>query len=355
MEPWLAPMLATAVDTVPTGPDWSLEPKFDGWRLVVHRGHGPDIRVFAGRNGSEYTGRMPWLEDQIREMCPPDTALDGEIVGTEWGDVQGHMTRTSGGTVPEGALQYVVFDILRANGQDVRSMPLSDRYQLLNALGWDRAKHVIPTPRAEATQDAYERIVAAGGEGVVVKRLSARYANSRSTSWVKIKAKATDEARITGFKPGEPGSRWQGGVGAFEVEMLDTGAKSRVKCGTDERHISAANEPEKWLGVVIEIEHNGLSAKGVPRHPRFIRRRDDRLPDRPVRTAQTNPQPRRARMDWIRNYNAMGEAKLRRCIAELQAGRGDAVDRVKQNGGDVDANLRAAETALHNKMGLPAR
>lgn len=354
MEPWLAPMLATAVDEVPTGPDWSLEPKFDGWRLVVHRGVGDDVRVFAGRNGSEYTGRMPWLQEQIAEMCPPDTALDGEIIGTEWGDVQGHMTRTSGGTVPEGALQFVVFDILRANGTDVRSLPLADRYQLLNALGWDRAKDVLPVPRAEATQQAYEAIVAAGGEGVVVKRLTSRYANSRSTSWVKLKAKATDEATVVGFKPGTPGTRWEGKVGAFEIEMLDSGAKSRVKCGTDERHEDASAHPERWLNVVIEVEHNGLSRDGVPRNPRFIRRRDDRAPDRPVRTAPA-PQPRRASMDWIRNYNAMGDKKLIVCIRELRAGEGAAVDRVNQQGGDVAANLRAAESAATVKgLEVPA-
>jgi hypothetical protein len=50
---------------------------------------------------------------------------------------------------------------------------------------------------------------------------------------------------------------------------------------TTRREITA--NPERWLGTVVEIKHHGLSADGVPRHPQFLRRRDDRSTQAPVK------------------------------------------------------------------------
>jgi hypothetical protein len=55
-----------------------------------------------------------------------------------------------------------------------------------------------------------------------------------------------------------------------------------------------------------------------------------------------------------RNYEAMGDTKLKRCVAELKAGEGDAYDRCLERGsgdpaGDLTEALRAA-----NQRGLSA-
>ena len=50
-----------------------------------------------------------------------------------------------------------------------------------------------------------------------------------------------------------------------------------------------------------------------------------------------------------RNYSAMGEAKLRKAIAELEAGKGDAVDRARGKGEDIMDNLEAAYRAAQKK------
>lgn len=46
---------------------------------------------------------------------------------------------------------------------------------------------------------------------------------------------------------------------------------------------------------------------------------------------------------WMRNYSAMGDAKLMRCVREFAQGYGDAVSRVEQRGGSVEDNRAKCE------------
>jgi ATP-dependent DNA ligase len=353
MDPALKPMLCTPADVVPEGPEWVLEGKLDGWRLIMHRTDDA-VLTFAGRNGSEYHGKVPYIDAVLLDALPPDTVLDGELIGRKgWGDVQGVMTRGTGGHEPSAAipaLTLVVFDVLRVAGNDARALPWEKRRELLTQiepnLDLDR---VLIAPVGESTAAAHEEMLRLGLEGSVCKRIAARYENRRSAAWVKIKPQTTDEARIIGFKPGKPGTRWDGKVGAFEIEMLDNGGvRTTVKCGTDERHEDATAHPENWLHTVIEIKHHGIQSSGVPRHPQFFRRRDDRTePVAPARTAPKMTAPRRpAGGGSGRNYGAMGAAKLERCIRELEAGSGDAYERCIAKGADPQADLAIARQAL---------
>lgn len=47
--------------------------------------------------------------------------------------------------------------------------------------------------------------------------------------------------------------------------------------------------------------------------------------------------------NWMRNYGAMGDNKLMRCVAEFQSGYGDAVQRVMTRGGSVEDNRTKCE------------
>jgi hypothetical protein len=123
MEAFLKPMLCGKADLVPEGDEWVAEPKFDGWRAVTHV--GDQVRMFCGREGSEYSGKLPYIERVLRTILPPDSVVDGELLGSEWGDVQGVMTRGNGQPhVPSSAvpaLTYVLFDITRLNGEDLHA------------------------------------------------------------------------------------------------------------------------------------------------------------------------------------------------------------------------------------------
>jgi len=338
-------MLCQQVDVVPEGLEWILEPKFDGWRIIAE--FGERTRLLGGRNGTDYSGQLPYLDAALASL-PPDTAVDGELISERGFSDVGSIMRSSRAHRPSAgssALTFVVFDVLRLAGQDVRSRPWHERRALLEALTFGSG--VTVSPSGPATAAAHERLLALGMEGSVCKRRESRYVGAKSPAWVKVKPQTSDEATVVGFKPGTVGGSFDGMVGAFEVEMLGTGVATTVKCGTVARHQEATDHPERWLGVVIELAHHGIDAKsGVPRHPQFLRRRDDRV-------AAATPAPREASIKGgstvrMRNYGAMKDPKLLACIDQLREG-GDARDRVEAQGGDVVENIEAAEAVARDR------
>jgi ATP-dependent DNA ligase len=344
MESWLMPMLCGSADVVPEGSEWVMERKYDGWRAVIHVKDG-QVRLFGGRNGNSYSGKLPYIEKELLARLPNDTAIDGELIAGEWGDVQGVMTRGAGPHVPSEhvpALTFVAFDLIRVAGSDIRSLEWHDRRALLVTAELHECDHVDVSKAVPASQAQHDLWIEDGAEGSVCKLLSSRYVNSRSKLWVKIKPQTTDEARVIGFKPGKAGGKFDGMVGAFEVEMLETAAKTTVKCGDDARHREATDHPERWLGVVIEVAHHGIQASGKPRHPQFFRRRDDRT-DAPasVPTKRRAPKVSNGATGRMRNYGAMKDEKLRRVIGELES-KGDAYQRALNGSGNPQADLEFA-------------
>jgi ATP-dependent DNA ligase len=371
MESWLRPMLADPVDVVPTGDEWIIEGKLDGWRMIAQHTRTGRLCVYGGRNGNLYSGQVPYIEETLKRLLPPSTAIDGELIGRgtsgTMGDVQSIMTmgvpHVPHPAIP--ALTFVAFDLIELAGDDLRGKPWTERREKLEALLQMGGAHVTLSPYSASTQAMHEEFLAHGLEGSVCKRTDSRYFTQRTAAWVKIKPQKTAEATIVGFKPGRTGGDLDGKVGAFRLEMIPDGAQTTVKCGTDERHDDATAHPENWLGKVIEIKHHGLGENGVPRHPQFLRVREDRTetprerqmreaanPKPQARQPKAAPKPGAGRM---RNYGAMGQAKLERCLHELEAGVGDAHYRCLNGGsGSPDADVDVARRVLADKYGVTA-
>lgn len=368
MEAWLRPMLCATVDEVPESSDWAIEGKLDGWRVITHV--NGQARLFGGRNGSLYSGKVPYIEEAIAAVLPKDSAVDGELIGSEsgLGDVQGVMTCGSGPHVPSKAvpaLTYVLFDVIRLDGQDMRSTPWEERKHALNlALGSMPLEHVTTSSWGDSSQAAHDEFVRLGLEGSVCKRKDSRYVNGRSPLWVKCKPQTTAEAKIVGFKEGTGSNA--GIAGAIEFELVAIGARSRCKILSADLRAAATAHPELLIGRTIEIKHHGLGKTGSPRHPQFLRLRPDRdgltpsetqamaasaRPTEPgersqVRRAATATREPKRRM---RNYAAMGDPKLLRVIDEL-AHQGDAHERCLAAGsGDPEADLAVARKVAQDR------
>jgi len=273
VKPMLAFDLSTRVNkatgenrivTVPEGGDWMIEPKYDGIRLMVHMTE-QGIRVYGGRNGSDHTGNQPKIEHVLAQL-PVDTVLDGELVH----GAGKHLDMSN------GAQMYVVFDVLRLNGTDVRSLPFRERRQLLeemNNLEYFDGENVQMTPQLPCRQEVYEELVRLGWEGGMAKNMAAPYrSGKRSRDLLKLKPQWTDEAVVIGYEMGK-GESNQTKVGALNIRMLETGAETSVGFGCE------VGEVFEHVGKICEIAHFGLFADtGKPRHPGFVRWRPDRDP-----------------------------------------------------------------------------
>jgi bifunctional non-homologous end joining protein LigD len=190
-------MLATPGHEVPHGDGWVLEPKWDGFRAIAHV-DDERPRLFT-RRGRAHHDRFPRLNAELREL-PAGTVLDGELVclePIEAGRVRCRFDRLSGfmaGRVPHRpsrglTVTFVGFDVVFAEGVDLRTRPWSERRSILERLlaGANGTLRITPVIASEPV--LHDALIADGWEGTVAKRESGRYVcGRRSSAWVKIKS-----------------------------------------------------------------------------------------------------------------------------------------------------------------------
>lgn len=102
-------------------------------------------------------------------------------------------------------ISYVVFDILRYDGVDLRELPLMERKAVLDRVVTDTptvSKIAYVDGRGE---DLFEAIAARKMEGVVSKRKDSVYTGKRSADWIKVINYQQTDVFITGYRKDEFG------------------------------------------------------------------------------------------------------------------------------------------------------
>lgn len=240
----LRPQLATSAAKPPVGTGWLHEIKHDGYRTLAEIGGG-GVRLLT-RNGHDWTDRYGAVASALGELPCKTAVLDGEIcVQSPEGATDFGLLKTALSAGDDGALIYLVFDLLYLDGYDLRSTPLIERKVALEALLDAVAETGLPVQFSEhfagRGSDVYAQAVAMGLEGVICKRADAPYGSGRSRDWLKIKAKQSDGFPIVGYTA----SAAAGGLGALLMAAPDPEAKSglryvgRVGTGFDETAIAA--------------------------------------------------------------------------------------------------------------------
>jgi bifunctional non-homologous end joining protein LigD len=196
-----APQLAALVDAPPAGDDWLHEIKYDGYRVgcLIEDGR---IRLIT-RNGQNYTAALPEVVAAVKTLGLRDALLDGEVVVLR-PDGRASFTmlqQALSGAGSRATLVYVLFDLLRLNGESLAMVPLEERKARLKALVATStssrlrfSEHVVgdgPSFYAEA-----QRL---GLEGIVSKRRNAPYSAGRRGGWLKIKCPRRQPFVIGGF------------------------------------------------------------------------------------------------------------------------------------------------------------
>jgi bifunctional non-homologous end joining protein LigD len=181
------PMLATSGPLPADEERWSFEPKWDGFRAIVHT-DGRHLRVVS-RRGTDLAGRLPELEP-LAGVLAAGTTLDGELVvlGTDGRvDFEG-MRRRGFGQAAGGRLVFVAFDVLASTGEDVLAQRWETRRRMLTDLGLDGPAWCTTPSYPGEGRTLFEATRAEGLEGVVAKRLDAPYRSGvRTAAWVKTK------------------------------------------------------------------------------------------------------------------------------------------------------------------------
>ena len=207
----MRPMLATKGTHVPTGPEWSHEVKWDGVRILgdVVAGRDGEARLFT-RNGNDAS--LAWPEIRTSPLGDRDVLVDGEIIGLndaglpDFGVLQERMhvrSATSAARLADRIpATYMVFDLLRLDGDDLTQRPLSERQEILAELGLDGSWQV-PAAYDDGPM-LLEATLQQGLEGIVSKRLASRYTfDTRSPHWIKLAHRHRYSFVVAGWRPQE--------------------------------------------------------------------------------------------------------------------------------------------------------
>lgn len=283
-----------------------VEEKFDGMRVIAMC-DGETVKYYS-REGHELNLRF--LDRQILSLRPGTKfVLDGEGIGIKfnpncavaakaekqgkpWQFAQGLSMIRSQDKYSDAEMAefvgYKVWDLLEYDffvNQGGPCDPLSKRKMSLRAMFErpDRVTpnvHLVPNYVAQCRQDILELFKAfraAGGEGAVVKSLSAPYEFKRSSAVLKLKQFYTADLRVLDCIEGTKGTRNEGMLGTMLVG--DGTVTGKVMGGfDDDQRIEfwLRHQRGEMVGNIVEVDYMEITADNSLRHASFLRERPDK-------------------------------------------------------------------------------
>jgi ATP-dependent DNA ligase len=288
-----APSRCTAkLPDVLDNPNLVAELKIDGSRYVLYFDCDPYERqagnTLLSRRPSVTDGRLVDKTANVPHITKDlfdglgGTILDGEMVSADFTSTNSIMNSAPRVALQKqkeiGLITYHVFDIMAYKGVDVRNKTLAERRKIL--------KHVIEkidNPHikmveqvTENLEEFFNKTVAKGGEGIVVKDLRMAY----GVGWAKMKKSYDVTCFVSGFKDGN--GKYKGGVGAIAISVWRDDFAAPIEVGfasgfDDATRADMTKNPKKYMGRSVDIFAQEISKDNRLRHPTFHRFRDDVL------------------------------------------------------------------------------
>jgi bifunctional non-homologous end joining protein LigD len=249
-------MLSTAIRSWPEGGDWVLEPKFDGFRVLIEVTSERQVRAWS-RHATNLTESVGSLLGAF-EAVPAGTVVDGELVALTERDgrpaqnfaavCRAVLNRNAQAA---GLLHYVAFDVLTRGGVDLRGEAWRDRRGHLGEVlpTGSRVRQIDCLP---ATLASHSAMIELGFEGSVLKRPASSYRAGRHRSWRKLKARHV--AR-----------------GVLESVRVARDGLIYAICDVRGRHVAAvasASASER-IGEAVELVYSRVDAEGALREVRL--------------------------------------------------------------------------------------
>ncbi len=305
-----SPMLASPGSNADLGDGsrWAFEMKWDGVRVIAEVEHGR-VRLLS-RNGIDVTSTYPELA-ALPGALRSDAVLDGEVVAfnaagrPDFGVLQTRMKLTKPKDVEPAMartpVQFMVFDVLDLDGDDLTGLPWEERRERLEAAVQPSGAIQLPPVFDGDVEAALRTSRSLGLEGVMAKRRDAPYLpGTRARTWIKLKHHLTQEVVVGGWRPGSgarshhvgsllvgipdgDGLRYVGRVGSgFTDKQLDelAGTLRRLERKTSPfLELPAADAADAHFvtpRLVGEVVFSDWTPTGKLRHPRWRAWRPDK-------------------------------------------------------------------------------
>jgi bifunctional non-homologous end joining protein LigD len=318
----VAPMLAQiGKGDPPSSDEWLYEIKWDGVRALCYIDHG-QVRMVS-RNGNRMDRQYPELSILPHQMNAKQAIVDGEIAALDSRGIPSFEKLQQRIMVADAAaialltrhhpVVLFVFDLLYADGYDLRGAPLTERKRLLKELLKPNDVIRYSEHFVGSGADLLAAAKQQGIEGVIGKRVSSVYEARRSGDWVKYKVFNSDSFVLCGFTKGE-----RDHFGALVLGIYDRGKLTwagNVGTGFDRKTMQAIHdslaplatpkcplEPDKNLPkpgtvtwtrpeLVCEVRFTNWTDDGRLRAPVFAGLRPDVDPAECVRESSAEPPP----------------------------------------------------------------
>lgn len=298
---FIEPQLATLERDAPAGKDWLHEVKFDGYRMQAQLA-GTEVRLLT-RTGLDWTEKFGGeIVAELGRLKCTEAIIDGEIVVLADNGVSSFsLLQQDLSASRTNRFIYYVFDLMRLDGQDLRSEPLVERKQALQDLlgkQSDDSAVRFSDHFAEPGKIMLQHACRMGLEGIVSKRADAAYRSGRGPAWVKSKCTARQEFVIGGYLPSEKTRRglrsllvgyfeagklhYAGRVGTGFSARMATDLKKRLDALKADASPFAAAVPKGkglvWVKpeLVGEVEFRSWTSDRIIRHASFQGLREDK-------------------------------------------------------------------------------
>jgi len=302
-------MLAESRDRPFSDPGWLFELKLDGYRLLAARSSAPP-RLFS-RNGNDLASSFPEVSRAVGALPLSRVVLDGEVVALDesgrpsFQRLQQRAKLTRALDIRRAAVEnpvtFYAFDLLAAEDFDLRPLPLTKRKELLRKL-LPPAGLIRFLDHFEGEGEVlYQQVRSLGLEGMVAKRADSPYRAGRSSSWIKVRTRRSDDFVVVGFTAPKVS---RSGFGSLQVGLYVEGKLTYVgRAGSGfsdaqltqvRRELEASRRPDPpcigpipndkditWVEprVVCEVEFTEWTDEGLLRQPVFLRFRADKKPE----------------------------------------------------------------------------
>ncbi len=321
---WLVPELATLTKERFSDPAWIFERKLDGERCLAYVEAGHEVRLMS-RSQHQITSTFPEIAGALTAQQSDGFIVDGEIVAFQGDQTRFEQLQQRLGVARPGndllaavPVYYYLFDVLYAEGRDIRPRPVRDRKKVLRSLLAFDGPLRFTEHRDTDGEAYYTEACGSGWEGLIAKRASAPYRGGRTRDWLKFKCVSGQEFVIGGFTDPR-GSR--SGFGALLLGYYDPDGRlvyaGKVGTGFNEKLLHSLHQamvglerdtppfdagvlprPRGLTGVhwieprlVGQVGFSEWTRDGELRHPRFQGLRDDKDPADVVREIPADAGP----------------------------------------------------------------
>ena len=312
--------------------DLVVQEKYDGFKVLAVK-ESPKVYLYT-RRGNEFSEKMPAMAAEVSHLLPNQTSVLGELVYINEEGKQDlyrvqqlvrsgvRRSREKQRKLP-GQLVFYIYDVLEWKGEDITSLPLSERQVYVSRIVgrkpsiFDQEFGVIrgvPNYKFEELDQALVNSVRAGGEGVVIKVKDSPYEYGELGraepfgDWYKFKApqKAqTIDVFTDSYEKLESRLRFK----VFQYDGMKKVFIGNVSNLSRDDELKAKKMIDAGEKVVMEISFQERLPSGRLRHIAFRRLR----PDKPASSAtvRENPMPLRLaaapiRGDELARYELSG-------------------------------------------------